>query len=90
MTNSKDGPEMLNAWKQQEALRKIEQRKALDLQARIQEELGAVNKWYTEAFSLWCRSRDHSPIDRLKIKMCYYERKADAYRKYLDNGAATV
>ncbi len=89
MTNNYE-PKMLVMWRQQEQVRKTEQKTAQDLQTRIQDELKAADKWYGEAFSLWCRSRDHSPIDRLKIKMCYYERKADAYRKYLGNGEATA
>lgn len=88
MTNNE--PEMLVTWKQQEEWRKNEQKKAQDLQARIQEELGTVSKWYVQAYSLWCRSRDRSPIDRLKIKMCYLERQYETYRKYLGNGEATA
>lgn len=84
MTN--DGKDIVEKWKQQEQERKAEYQKAKDLQARIQEERRAVKKWYVQARSLWRRSPDHSPVDYIRIDMCYYERIVEAHRKYLGNG----
>ncbi|VVB81423.1 Uncharacterised protein [uncultured archaeon] len=92
MTN--DGNDMVEMWKQQAQERKAEYQKAKDLQARVQKELNAVNKWYDQARALWRRSRKSSPAEYLadyfKIRKCYYERAAEAYGKHLGDETAEV